>query len=250
MEELMVKNPNAYLCFKADPNLIIEHFTRIVLDSKDPCDKSTLICVFPEAGACIAEARVAEGLLQQAPHMMKSLSRFVLMDKCFKWERRRLNEEEKEEALESTRNREGMIFFDSSLHREVKIVKYDDYDELCDAIERLVVDDEHVKIIIPGINVRNSCWSERDYTGLERYFTMCKDLHERGVLLHGFLNYIYYSCIDWSIMRQDAPEATVLEDRLDESGYIVIVWQSGWQERWDAIKDRCQRAIRKMSSQN
>lgn len=216
----MVTDPTAFVSFKAAPALVVEHLMHHVASSST-LSSCPVVCVFPECYPCIAEARVADTLLSDSRLKNNKVSRFLLMDWNF--------------GLPSGQLQVACQGFGLNPCRKVE--KYTCYHELCDAIERLVEEAEgEVKIIAPGLNMSNSCFDERDYTGLERYFTLCHDLHERGIVVHPFLNYIYYTCIDWSVMDASAPALTLLDER--EDGSVAVVWQSGWRERWDAIKDR------------
>ncbi len=228
MESIMVTNAYDFVCFKADPALIVDHFMHVVMSSScsgDAAYSPHIVCVFPEAGSCIAEARVVDGLLDRAAkNRLGRIVNILLMDSLFAW---------KQDSTQMIHDHDA----------KPRVSKLTSYHELCDSMERVMNEDTHVRFIIPGVNISNSCRRECEYTGLERYFDLCEDLHARGLVLHGFLNYIYYTCIDWSIMQHDATELTVLEDRQDVDGYIVVVWQSGWRERWDAIKDRCAKRL-------
>lgn len=227
MESIMVTNACDFVCFKADPALIVDHFMHVVMSSScigDTAYSPHIVCMFPEAGSCVAEACVADGLLERvADNQLGRILHILLMDSLFAW-------------------KQGSTQINHDHHATPRVSKLTSYHELCDTMERIINEDMHVRFIIPGINISNSCMTECEYTGLERYFTLCEDLHARGLVLHGFLNYIYYTSIYWSTVKADAPELTILEDMLTHDGYVVAVWQSSWRERWEAIKDRCERS--------
>lgn len=222
----MVINPNDFVHFKADAALVVDHFTRTVMNNHP--SYSNIVCVFPEAGSCITEARVARGLLNVAGEnrLHGKITHILLMDALFQWKK-------------------DSQHHDAALVEEPRISKFTSYHELCDTMERMIHDDPYMRFIVPGINMSNSCMEEGEYTGLERYFALCTDLYTHGIVLHGFLNYIYYPCIYWSTVNADSHELTVLENRLDREGYVVVVWQSGWRERWDDIRDRCRLGYQK-----
>lgn len=198
--------------FTADPHLIVHHLLHL-MPQLPTCDEC--VCIFPEAGSADVEMEVLRLLLDKGVRV----SRVYFMDGLYG-------------TLVAAPN-----LADANV--QVDAVLLTSHHELCDALEHESTSPQKNKVIVvPGIHQSNFCCSSKHYTGLARYFATCQALHDRGVIPHGFLNYLtqWQRC---NIEREEEDEMTTLDPSCDD-GSMAVVWVGdSWHSRWIAIEERC-----------